>query len=107
MEVRYTADQVRYQTMNTTEIRDSYLVENMFVADEIFLLYTDVDRGIVGSVVPAAGSLKLSGINISRSSWVLRFMLSGMSGWTFQSCSGQPSSSIDGSKPPTPVFKQK
>jgi len=59
MEVRYLADQVRYQTMPTTELRESFLLENLFEACKIVLVYTDVDRAIVGSAVPTSSNLKL------------------------------------------------
>lgn len=59
MDVRYVADQVRYQTMTTDELRNSFLVDNLFKEGEIVLLYTDVDRAIVGSVVPTSKKLKL------------------------------------------------
>jgi len=59
MDVRYVADQMRYQTMTTDELRSSFLVENLFQSEKIVLLYTDVDRAIVGSVVPSGSKLKL------------------------------------------------
>jgi 4-deoxy-L-threo-5-hexosulose-uronate ketol-isomerase len=59
MDVRYVADQVRYQTMLTDEIRQSFLVDTLFQPGEIYLLYTDVDRAIVGSIVPTQNKIKL------------------------------------------------
>lgn len=59
MEVRYTADHVRYETMTAIELRESFLIENLFKKDKIILLYTDVDRAIVGSAVPKSKNLKL------------------------------------------------
>ncbi len=52
MEFLYTADRERYRRMTTGELRDAYMVDNMFVAGEVALTYTDVDRSIVGSAVP-------------------------------------------------------
>ena len=59
MDVRYLADQVRYQTMTTDELRNSFMVDSLFKPGEVVLLYTDVDRAIVGSVVPKNNKLKL------------------------------------------------
>ena len=59
MDVRYVADQVRYQTMTTEELRSTFLVENLFEPEKIILLYTDVDRAIVGSAMPGSQKLKL------------------------------------------------
>lgn len=60
MEVRYVADPIRFQRMTTSEIRESFLVDNLFRPDEIYLLYCDVDRAIVGSVVPVSEKLMLA-----------------------------------------------
>jgi 4-deoxy-L-threo-5-hexosulose-uronate ketol-isomerase len=59
MDVRYIADNIRYQKMDTKEIRESYLVENLFKKNTIELLYVDIDRAIIGSAVPVDGALKL------------------------------------------------
>ena len=61
MEVRYLADPVRYPRMNTGEVRDSFLVDRLFARDEIYLLYAEVDRGIIGSAVPVSKELALTG----------------------------------------------
>ena len=49
MEARYSVDNVRYQRMTTDEIRSSFLVDKLFLSDEITLFYSDIDRIIVGS----------------------------------------------------------
>ncbi|KAA3616904.1 MAG: 5-dehydro-4-deoxy-D-glucuronate isomerase [Calditrichaeota bacterium] len=59
MDVRYVADNIRYQRMDTKELRDSYLVQNLFENNIITLLYVDIDRAIIGSAVPVKGDLKL------------------------------------------------
>jgi 4-deoxy-L-threo-5-hexosulose-uronate ketol-isomerase len=59
MEVRYVADQIRYQTMTTDELRMTFLVENLFRNGRIGLLYTDVDRAIIGSAVPTDKKLEM------------------------------------------------
>jgi len=59
MEVRYTADQIRYETMTTNEIRESFMLENLFLEGEINLVYTDADRAIIGAAFPTGKELKL------------------------------------------------
>jgi len=59
MDIRYVADQVRYQTMTTGEMRKTFLVENLFGKGKMTLLYTDVDRAIIGSAVPTTKVLEL------------------------------------------------
>jgi len=61
MEIRYLADQVRYLRMPTDELRQTFLLENLFQPEWLPLIYTDADRAIVGSAVPGKQSLKLSG----------------------------------------------
>jgi len=60
MDVRYLADQTRFERMNTNEVRDSFLVEDLFEAGAVQLVYSDVDRAIVGSAVPTSETLALS-----------------------------------------------
>ena len=59
MNVRYTADPVRFARMSTEEIRESFLVDTLFAADTISMVYSDADRAIVGSAVPATRPLTL------------------------------------------------
>jgi len=59
METRYSADAVRFERMNTEEIRDTFLVRTLFAADKIELVYLLDERAIIGSAVPAKGALKL------------------------------------------------
>jgi 4-deoxy-L-threo-5-hexosulose-uronate ketol-isomerase len=47
--------------MTTEEIRKSFLIDNLFVPDEIPMTYSDIDRSITGSAVPVKKSLKLLG----------------------------------------------
>lgn len=59
MDVRYTADPVRFTRMTTDEVRGSFLVDTLFSRDAIRMVYSDVDRAIVGSAVPASRPLSL------------------------------------------------
>jgi 4-deoxy-L-threo-5-hexosulose-uronate ketol-isomerase len=45
--------------MNTTELRENFLLENLFVAGDIQLVYTHYDRMMVGGVVPTAEPIEL------------------------------------------------
>jgi 4-deoxy-L-threo-5-hexosulose-uronate ketol-isomerase len=45
--------------MNSQEIRDSFLVENLFGEDKIELLYAFDDRAIIGSAIPTKKALAL------------------------------------------------
>jgi 4-deoxy-L-threo-5-hexosulose-uronate ketol-isomerase len=59
VDVLYTADPVRCSQMTSEELRRSFLVADLFGADTIRLVYSDVDRAIIGSAVPVSGPLAL------------------------------------------------
>jgi 4-deoxy-L-threo-5-hexosulose-uronate ketol-isomerase len=59
MKVRYTADPVRFERMSTEEVRQTFLIDTLFAADRISMVYSDLDRAIVGSAVPATQTLTL------------------------------------------------
>jgi 4-deoxy-L-threo-5-hexosulose-uronate ketol-isomerase len=59
MEVRYSRDPHSFTRMNTAEIRDEFLVTDLFTPDEIKLVYLHIDRMIVGSAVPTDRPLTL------------------------------------------------
>lgn len=61
MKVITTADRQSYRRMTTEELRRHFLLENLFQPGRAELVYTDVDRAVVGGIVPAAAPLALEG----------------------------------------------
>jgi 4-deoxy-L-threo-5-hexosulose-uronate ketol-isomerase len=59
MKTRYTTDNVRYRTMTTAELRESFLIGGLFEPDRVTLEHLEVERAVVGSAVPASGPLRL------------------------------------------------
>lgn len=59
MEVRYSPNQNVYKNLTTEELRNSFMLSDLFKDDEIVLVYSDLDRLIAGSAVPINKSLKL------------------------------------------------
>jgi 4-deoxy-L-threo-5-hexosulose-uronate ketol-isomerase len=59
MKFLHTADKERYRRLTTSEMREAYLIDNLFVAGEVSLCYTDVERSITGSAVPLGEALSL------------------------------------------------
>jgi len=59
MQVRYTSDPEAFRRMTVEEIRRMFLVDCLFEPGEISMVYSDVDRSIIGSAIPRGGSLKL------------------------------------------------
>jgi 4-deoxy-L-threo-5-hexosulose-uronate ketol-isomerase len=60
MRTRPAVDRFRYERMTTEELRQSFLVEDLFAPDEVQLVHWESERTIIGSAVPAAGPLRLS-----------------------------------------------
>lgn len=61
MEVRYTYNPDFYKNMSSDELRKNFLVDSLFRSGELNLIYTDVDRSIIGSAVPVNNELTLAG----------------------------------------------
>jgi len=59
MDVRYPPAPKHFERMNTTEIRQSFLIEDLFVPGELKLVYSHVDRMVIGSAVPTTVPLLL------------------------------------------------
>ncbi len=59
MEIRYSNHPDDSKFYTTEELREHYLQENIFTADEILLTYTHVDRMIFGGAMPTTKSLEL------------------------------------------------
>jgi 4-deoxy-L-threo-5-hexosulose-uronate ketol-isomerase len=61
MEIRYLADPQRFERMTTKELRDTFLVRNLFESGQLNLLYCDADRAVAGGAVPGREPLELKG----------------------------------------------
>lgn len=59
MKLLQMADPVRYPRMTTEELRETFLLNEMFKPGAITLAYVDLDRAVVGGAVPTTGELKL------------------------------------------------
>ena len=59
MRLYQMADAVRYEMMNTEELRETFLLEGMFEPGEIEFAYVDLDRTVIGSAVPVSEALQL------------------------------------------------
>jgi len=59
MKILQLADAVRYRTMTTEELRETFLIDNLFQPGQIGLIYVDLDRTVIGSAVPTGEALRL------------------------------------------------
>ncbi len=70
-EVRYAASPREVKTMNTTELRDEFLIQDLLSNDKVRLVYSHYDRFITGGVVPLTKSIELESIDPLKSSYFL------------------------------------
>ncbi len=59
MKILQIADVIRYRTMTTKELREIFLIDDLFHPGQIGLTYVDLDRTVIGSAVPTGGPLFL------------------------------------------------
>ena len=59
LETRYSTHPEDSKFYTTEEIRDHYLIEEVFVADEANFVYSHNDRIIAGGIMPVKGGVKL------------------------------------------------
>lgn len=59
---RYASNPTDANTYNTNQLREHFLIDKLFVNDQINLTYSMYDRYIVGGVKPVSKSLKLETI---------------------------------------------
>jgi 4-deoxy-L-threo-5-hexosulose-uronate ketol-isomerase len=63
------ADAVRFRTMTTEELRDTFLLSDLFQAGKIDVTYVDLDRTIIGSAVPTDKPLVLPTFEILKATY--------------------------------------
>lgn len=71
MNQRYASSPQEVQKMNTGEIRENFLIEDLMQDDKFSFTYSHYDRAIVGSVVPLSKSLELPNFDNLRSEYFL------------------------------------
>ena len=59
MEIRYAAHPHEVKSYDTSRLRQDFLMETLFAANELMLYYSHVDRYITGGVYPVTAPVKL------------------------------------------------
>ncbi|NLI21849.1 MAG: 5-dehydro-4-deoxy-D-glucuronate isomerase [Clostridiales bacterium] len=60
MEMRTACSPQDVKRYDTAQLRDTFLLDDLFQPDDIKMVYSHIDRIITGSAVPVAGALSLS-----------------------------------------------
>lgn len=71
MEVRMPASARDVKNYDTKRLREEFLIDDLFVQDEIKLVYSHIDRIITGSAVPVQKTLKLTAGDELRAAYFL------------------------------------
>ncbi len=68
---RYATHPEQIPSMTTAQLRERFLIDDVFVAGEVRLTYTHHDRIVLGGAVPAGSELALTGYPEIRSEYFL------------------------------------
>ena len=72
MEIRCACSPEDVRHYDTERLRKEFLIDDLFVPDDIRLVYSHIDRIITGSAVPVKNSLKLTAGNELRADYFLQ-----------------------------------
>lgn len=61
VDVRQSIHSEHAKTLDTQALRREFLIENIFVADEYTMVYSHIDRIIVGGIMPVSHSVEIGG----------------------------------------------
>ncbi len=65
MDIRYSANQKDFKRYTTEETRDEFLIENLYVANEVVAVYSHVDRMVTLGCMPTTETVSIDkGIDI-------------------------------------------
>jgi len=78
LELRYASHPQDFKAYDTNKIRKEFLIENVFVADDISLVYSMYDRYIVGGAMPVKSELSLESADHLKASYFLERREMGM-----------------------------
>jgi 4-deoxy-L-threo-5-hexosulose-uronate ketol-isomerase len=70
-DIRFAIDPVSAATMNTAELREAFLVDDLFAEGAVNWTYSHYDRMAVGGAVPGAAALTLDSIKPTGTSYFL------------------------------------
>jgi 4-deoxy-L-threo-5-hexosulose-uronate ketol-isomerase len=59
MKIRSISDPIRYRSMTTPQIRETFLLDDLYAPGELRMVYTDMDRAVVGMAAPTRGAIAL------------------------------------------------
>jgi 4-deoxy-L-threo-5-hexosulose-uronate ketol-isomerase len=71
MKSHLMADPVRYSAMTTAQLRETFLIDALYVPGEISQAYVDLDRAVVGMAAPLAPPIALGADKMLRADYFM------------------------------------
>ena len=71
MEQRYESSPREVERMNTKELRENFLAENLFEAGKANFVYSHYDRMVMGGIIPTSGAITLGNYEELKSAFFL------------------------------------
>ncbi|NIJ46476.1 4-deoxy-L-threo-5-hexosulose-uronate ketol-isomerase [Wenyingzhuangia heitensis] len=71
VETRYAASPREVKQMDTQELRDEFLIEKLFISNEVKLVYSHYDRYIIGGVMPVDKTIPLEVVDALKANYFL------------------------------------
>jgi 4-deoxy-L-threo-5-hexosulose-uronate ketol-isomerase len=71
MKTYLMADPVRYPTMTTSQLRDTFLIDDLYELGQLRYCYVDLDRAVIGMAAPVDGSILLPSDEALKASYFL------------------------------------
>ena len=60
MDIRYSTGKEPFKRMTTEELREEFLIQNVFVKDDVSCVYSHVDRIVTMGVMPVDETVNLA-----------------------------------------------
>ena len=70
-EERYTTNPNDFRTYDTARLRKDFLIQNLFVPNEVNMIYSHYDRFITGGTIPVDQTLKLETFDVLKADYFL------------------------------------
>ena len=67
--IKMLPDSERYIGLDSAKLRESFLIDRLFQTDKVLLNYVDLDRTVLGGIMPAGKSLQLEAPEILRADY--------------------------------------
>ncbi|WP_307471582.1 5-dehydro-4-deoxy-D-glucuronate isomerase [Cytobacillus purgationiresistens] len=71
MDKRYSVHPTQVKQFDTEELRQNFLLENLFIPDKVSLCYSLDDRIIIGGITPVETEVKLKGSDVIKADYFL------------------------------------